>query len=201
MTVKTLRDQLLSNPAFVVNYIVENNPGAVEDRLRAMGFIISTPDDIFETLSELLRDGRLDDFREALTVPILTDGRDAAELAIVADISKANLHATDPESRFTGSAGKSLVPGPWNDGPMGAVSYADEGGGSASFWDTQAASGLIQGIFGLGAGVLTNFNLYKTPTTDAAPPPPKSTSSTTTIVIVLAVIILAAALFYLLKHK
>jgi|APTNR8051073442_1049403.scaffolds.fasta_scaffold00807_31 Fe2+ transport system protein FeoA len=47
MTLKTLRDQLLSNPHFVVSYIVGNNPGAVEDRLRAMGFTISTEDDIF----------------------------------------------------------------------------------------------------------------------------------------------------------
>jgi len=197
MTLKTLRDQLLSNPHFVVSYIVGNNPGAVEDRLRAMGFTISTEDDIFETLNELLRDGRTEEFREALTVPILTDGRDAAELAVLADVAKANMQATSPDGQMP--MAKSIQ-GPWSQGPMGATSEADDGSSSTSFWNTQAASGLLSGLFNLGAGFMTSQGLYQTPTNNVAPPPAKK-SNTMWVVVLVGVVLIGTVWYFLKKSK
>lgn len=214
MTLKTLRDQLLSNPSFVVSYIVANNPGAVEDQLRSMGYAPESPDAIFLALNELLEQGREEDFRRALEVPILTDGVDSAELAVLADVAKANLQAADPdgmlplqasvgeehgkgERRRTGaekSAGGA-------DNSMKAGSGAGDGGGGSSFWSTQAASGLIQGLFTLGQGFLFSRGLYQVPTTDQ--PTPNEPKGTWKGILVIAVVLflLGGVAYFILKKK
>ncbi len=205
MTLKTLRDQLVSDPNFRVNYIVANNPGAVEDKLRAMGFSISGVDDIWESLRELLEQQRTDELEEALTVPILTDDVDAAELAVVADVAKANLQAADPDGVLRPM--KSMVQGPWSDGPMGPTSEGGTNGGGStndgggSFWNTQAASGLLQGLFGLGAGFMSSQGLYQVPTTNEAPDPKRGSGLSTVLVILAILVLLAVVAFIFWKRS
>lgn len=95
MNTTTFRDMLLSNPDFAVSYIVANNEVAVAERLRGMDFSVGNAEDIFQALNHLLQDGRLGEFQYALSVPMLTDGIDPAESAVVLEVGSGMARAVD----------------------------------------------------------------------------------------------------------
>lgn len=73
----------LAEPNFGVAFMIENNPGAIADNLRGMGFIVSDSDGIVEALNTLLARGDGALFVQALSVPVVTDRLSAEEVAIV----------------------------------------------------------------------------------------------------------------------
>lgn len=93
MQIKTFREKMLTDVDYAVSYIVKNNAPAVADRLQTYGFSVSDDDSIFEALNELLSEGRLAEFREALSVPMRTDAVDPAQLAVVSDVAKGMAQA------------------------------------------------------------------------------------------------------------
>lgn len=85
-TIQGLRDRLLTDPSFVIQYIYGNNPDAVISNLRALGFQISNADDVFSAVNHLLQEGQVELVHQAFTVPFLTDEIDPAEVAIVREV-------------------------------------------------------------------------------------------------------------------
>lgn len=79
----------LTDPNYGVGYIIGNNPQPIAERLRDMGFVVSTPDDIAQALNALLQRGDGALFIQALSVPMMLDETDPAEAVIVADTARA----------------------------------------------------------------------------------------------------------------
>lgn len=89
MKVNTFKDQLTSNLDFAVSYIVANNPEAVVNNLRGLDFMVGDdPATIFGALNELLAAGEWDIFQQALNVPMVTQGVDAAQMAVVLEVAQ-----------------------------------------------------------------------------------------------------------------
>lgn len=88
-TIQGLRDRLLTDPSFIFHYIYGNNPDAVIENMRALGFSISSADDVFGSVNQLLEKGRTDLVHNAFSVPILTDQMDPTEIAMVKEVMNA----------------------------------------------------------------------------------------------------------------
>jgi hypothetical protein len=97
-TVTTLREKLLSNPGFIVSYILHNNPNAVVERLRGMGFTVGNADQAFNAINALLEKGEGEKAVEALSVPMLTADLDPAEVAIAQEVAQAHYRASNAVS-------------------------------------------------------------------------------------------------------
>lgn len=139
MQTSTFRDMLLSNPDFAVSYIVANNEVAVAERLRGMDLTVGNSEDIFRALNTLLQDGRLSDFQYALSVPMLTDGIDPAESAVVLEVGSGMARAVDAAAGedatlkiFDPSAGLPDIP-ELPAGSGGAASSSSGGGGGTNW--------------------------------------------------------------------
>jgi len=94
--------QALLDPNYAVGYIIANNPEAVADNLRNMGFIVSTPDDIIRALNALLERGDQALFIQALTVELNQERVTPEEMAVIAEQADAMLRAAGQKS--TGAA-------------------------------------------------------------------------------------------------
>jgi len=92
-TIEQLRINL-TTPDYGVAYILANNPEAVADNLRGMGFIASDADGIVKALNELLAAGNSAGFTAALSVPIRLDRVTPEELAVVADVANGMANAS-----------------------------------------------------------------------------------------------------------
>jgi len=88
-TIQGLRDRLLTDPGFVIQYIYGNNPDQVILNLRALGFQISNSDDVFNAVNQLIEEGHSNVVNEAFNVPFLTDQVDPAEIAVVREVVAA----------------------------------------------------------------------------------------------------------------
>lgn len=94
MTTEELRVRLSTDPNFIFSYIYGNNPDAVIDNLRGLGFIINNADDVFNAINELHERGDDNLLIQAFTVPLLTDQISPAELAVITDVMSGQQHAT-----------------------------------------------------------------------------------------------------------
>lgn len=88
-TYQQLRDRLLTDPGFVIQYIYGNNPDQVILNLRALGFPISNFDDVMVAVNTLIERGETEVANQAFNVPFLTDQIDPAEVAIVREVVTA----------------------------------------------------------------------------------------------------------------
>lgn len=128
---------LLSNPDFAVSYIVANNEVAVAERLRGMDLTVGNSEDIFRALNTLLQDGRLSEFQYALSVPMLTEGIDPAESAVVLEVGSGMARAVDAAAGedatlkiFDPSAGLPDIP----ELPAGSGGAAPSSSGGGTNW-------------------------------------------------------------------
>lgn len=110
MQIKTFRELLMTSPDFATSYIVANNPVAVAERLRALDFTVSGPDEIFAALNELLQEGRYGDFQHALSVPMVTDNMDPAETAVVLEVGSGMARAAQAAFDHDGPIKMSILP-------------------------------------------------------------------------------------------
>ena len=88
LTISQFREAL-TNPDYIVGFIIANNPEAVADNLRGQGFIVSTPQDIVQALNALLERGDDALFEQALSVPLNEDRITPDELVVLAEQSDA----------------------------------------------------------------------------------------------------------------
>jgi len=88
-TIQSLRDRLLSDPHFVFQYIYGNNPDQVIEHLRALGFRVSTADDVMNATGTLIEQGRGDLLAQVYSVPFLTDQVDPAEVTMMQEVATA----------------------------------------------------------------------------------------------------------------
>lgn len=88
-TIQSLRDRLLSDPHFVFQYIYGNNPDQVIEHLRALGFRVSTADDVMHATGTLIEQGRGDLLEQVYNVPFLTDQVDPAEVTMIQEVATA----------------------------------------------------------------------------------------------------------------
>lgn len=111
MTQAELKGQLIANPPqAAVGYIIENNPEAVAENLRGLGFVVTGPKGIEDGLNALLDAGRTREFVQALSVPFLTADVDPNEVAAVRDAvlamnaASGRRQSVDPAALFGGLA-------------------------------------------------------------------------------------------------
>jgi hypothetical protein len=89
MTNEQLKLQLMADPSAAISFILNNNPDAVTDNLRGLGFNVATWEDMGQALNELLERGEKGKFVSALTVPFLTENADPGEVLAVKDAAIA----------------------------------------------------------------------------------------------------------------
>lgn len=153
MRIVDLRQALLTDASFGVSYIVENNMAAVADRLRGLGFRVSNVEDIFEALNELIAANERDKFIQALNVPFQGDGKDAAELAVVLEVSQGMGRASrivrgGPKAMSSVPAeGDPAFVGP--PAPDDAPATDDEGTSTSAVDWINALGNLATGIWGI----------------------------------------------------
>lgn len=93
MTKEELRVKLATDPNYIFSYIYANNPDAVIDNLRGLGFVLNNVDDVFDAINALHERGDDAELVQAFTVPVLTDQMDPAELAIVQEVMSGQVQA------------------------------------------------------------------------------------------------------------
>lgn len=89
MTNADLKAQLMADPNAAINYIVNNNPDAVVDRLRGYGFNVAKWEDIGAALNEMLERGEKQKFIDVLNVPFITENADPSDVLAVKDAAIA----------------------------------------------------------------------------------------------------------------
>ncbi len=169
-----LRTSLLS-PDYAVAFIIGNNPEAVADNVRQMGFIASDADGIVRALNAMLADGRGEDFIQALSVPVRTDRLTAEELAVLGEQSVAI-------SRAYGKAA------------TGSNSYKDESGGFN--WNA-LFGGLASGT--LAYLQLNGANQVNPGAAQPTTPPPAKDNTLTWVLGGIAVIVLVVVVVIAIK--
>jgi ABC-type antimicrobial peptide transport system permease subunit len=108
MTTDELKARLLTDPDYIFSYILANNPAAVTENFRGLGFTISSDTDVFNALNELLETGEDAKAIAAFSVPMLTDQVDPAEVVVVQQASQAlgnvnGMHTKSASQDGTGS--------------------------------------------------------------------------------------------------
>jgi F0F1-type ATP synthase membrane subunit c/vacuolar-type H+-ATPase subunit K len=92
----------LQDPNFAVAVIIGNNPEDVADRLRNMGLIVSSADDITIALNALLDAGNYTGFRDALSVPLRADRMSGDEIAVLQQQVPSMVRAAGGDMKSTG---------------------------------------------------------------------------------------------------
>lgn len=113
--IATFRERLSGDPNYAISYIVANNTAAVVDRMRQVGLSVSSEEDIFQAINDYLADGEYDKVAFVLSVPMVTDGVDAAQMAVVLDVARGMAQAANPDGQLKsfneyGGAGSAYGP-------------------------------------------------------------------------------------------
>lgn len=104
LTIDQLR-QSLTDPNYIVAFIIDNNGEAVADKLRQMGFIASDRLGITNALNQMLADGRQADFINALTVPVDTSKLTPEQLATVSEMAQAMSNVSGQPGNYKSADG------------------------------------------------------------------------------------------------
>ena len=110
-TITEIKGKLLTDPNFGISYIIGNNPDAVAKNLRGMDFAIGTTDDIYEAINTLIASGDYAQAEAALSVPMLIDEVDPAE--VTAATEAASGLAPRPTAKTKSALGASGEGGTW----------------------------------------------------------------------------------------
>lgn len=74
MTTEELKYKLLNDPVFLINFILDNNPGEVAERMMQVGYSVSTDkDEQLQVVNELWESGKSDDLIYVLSVPYVPE--------------------------------------------------------------------------------------------------------------------------------
>lgn len=103
--IKDLKEGLMTDPNYAVQFLIENNSPAIIERLQSMGFTVSTPDDVYEALNAMLEQGQRDRFLDALNVPLQTDTLDDAAATVALNAASGFLRGTPGAKKASGGEG------------------------------------------------------------------------------------------------
>lgn len=213
MKIQTFRERLMSDKDFAISYIVANNEVAVAEQIRALGYSVNTTDDIFALLNHMLTEGKMDEFRQSLSVPMRTEGVDPAQMAVVMEVAQGMRQmASEDGSTKMQPYNNYGIPGTdiTSDGgavPSSSASASGSGGGSNWGANFSNAFGALVGGFttmwtaGVFAGDRTVTNV---PTDEAAQAASeeerkRKAAKNRTIMIVVGVLVLLVLAFLIYK--
>ncbi len=76
LTPSDLKKKLLTEPSFVVSFILDNNPEEVRERLTEIGYTVANKDEMIDAINDIIARGDMSQFTQALSVTLITENYD-----------------------------------------------------------------------------------------------------------------------------
>jgi hypothetical protein len=87
MTDANLKNQLANDPGFAIGIILANNPEEVVDRLHGIGYRVSSADDCWAAIKDLIAKGDTKNLKYCLSVPFIGERADPELAAAIGQVS------------------------------------------------------------------------------------------------------------------
>lgn len=87
MTDANVKNQLASDPGYAIGLILANNPEEVVERLHAVGYKVTSADDCWAAINDLIRRGNTQELKYVLSVPFIAERADPELAALIGQVS------------------------------------------------------------------------------------------------------------------
>lgn len=87
MTNSSLKNRLATDPGFAIAVILENNPEEVVERLHGVGYKVTSLDDVWAAIKDLINKGDQRNLKEVLSVPFISERADSDLAAAIGQVS------------------------------------------------------------------------------------------------------------------